>query len=227
MNKPPVICLDGPSGVGKGTICLLVARHLHWHILDSGSLYRLTALQASREGVADDEYKVAQIAQSLAVEYREQASELKIYLNNTEVNALIRTETVGSMASKIAAMPAVRQALLARQRAFLQMPGLVADGRDMGTVVFPEAPLKIYLTATPEERAKRRYKQLKGQGIDGNLCDLIENLRLRDERDMNRTVAPLRPATDAIIIDTTEYSINDVSSRVMKWVKERIETTSC
>ncbi len=227
MNKPPVICLDGPSGVGKGTICLLVAQHLHWHILDSGSLYRLTALQASREGVEDDERKVAQIAQSLAVEYREQAGELKIYLNNAEVNTLIRTELVGSMASKIAAMPAVRQALLARQRAFLQVPGLVADGRDMGTVVFPEAPLKIYLTATPEERAKRRYKQLKEQGIDGNLCDLTENLRLRDERDMKRTVAPLKPATDAIIIDTTEYSINNVGSRVLKWVKERIETTSC
>jgi len=226
VSKPSVICLDGPSGVGKGTICLLVARHLHWHILDSGSLYRLTALQASREGVENDENKVAQIAQSLAVEYREQAKELKIYLNNAEAGALIRTESVGSMASKIAAMPAVRRALLARQRAFLQPPGLVADGRDMGTVVFPEAPLKIYLTASPEERAQRRYKQLKEQGIDGNLKDLTEDLRLRDERDMNRATAPLRPATDAIIIDTTEYGINDVGSRVLKWVKERIETTS-
>ena len=226
MNKPAVICLDGPSGVGKGTICLLVARNLGWHILDSGSLYRLTALKVSRENVMPDEECIAMLAKSLAVEYREDGGNLEIYLDNEEVNPLIRSEEIGVLASKVAAMPAVREALLTRQRAFLRSPGLVADGRDMGTVVFPDASLKIYLTATPEERANRRYKQLKEKGIDVNLANLTEDLQHRDQRDMNRATAPLKPADDAIIVDTTQYNIDEVYSIVMKWVQKRIVTVT-
>jgi len=222
MNNVPVVCLDGPSGVGKGTICLLVAKELGWHILDSGSLYRLTALKVSREHAMPDENSIATLAQALQVDYREGGAGLEIYLDNEEVSQLIRSEETGVLASQIAAMPAVRQALLGRQRAFLQPPGLVADGRDMGTVVFPDAPLKIYLTATAEERANRRYKQLKEKGIDVNLQNLTEDLQHRDQRDMNRATAPLKPAEDAIIIDTTQYRIDEVSSMVMTWVKKRI-----
>ncbi len=222
MSNAAVICLDGPSGVGKGTICLIVAKKLGWHILDSGSLYRLTALKARCEGIVDNEISLVRLAKNLAVQYRELNGELKIYLDNEEVSLLIRTEEIGSRASEVAAIPAVRTALLARQRAFLQPPGLVADGRDMGTVVFPDAPLKIFLTAAMDERAQRRYKQLKGKGIDVTLASVIKDLRIRDERDRNRTVAPLKPAEDAIIIDTTECSIKEVSETVMQWVNERI-----
>ena len=167
----PVICLDGPSGVGKGTICLAVAGHLGWHILDSGSLYRITALQASRqfpglELTALDETQLAEIAKNLSVSYGQENRELVIYLDTEDITQLIRTVEIGNKASQIAVLPALRSALLARQRAFLQPPGLVADGRDMGTVVFPDAVLKIYLTASAEERAQRRYKQLKDKGID-------------------------------------------------------------
>ncbi|HHO59979.1 MAG TPA: (d)CMP kinase, partial [Thiotrichales bacterium] len=195
MNSEiPVICLDGTSGVGKGTICLIVAKNLGWHILDSGSLYRLTALKASREKVLDNERRLAEVAENLDVCYREDQGELKIYLDNEEVSNQIRSEECGAQASVVAAVPAVRAALLARQRGFLQPPGLVADGRDMGTVVFPNAPLKIFLTASVEERAQRRYKQLKEKGIDVNLPSLVEDLSRRDERDMNRATAPLKPA---------------------------------
>jgi len=224
---PPVICLDGPSGVGKGTICLAVAKKLGWHILDSGSLYRITALQVSRdfpEKVINslDEPQLADIAKKLSVSYVEKNDELVIFLGEEDITQLIRNEKIGSIASQVAAISPVREALLARQRAFLTEPGLIADGRDMGTVVFPKAVLKIYLTASAEERAQRRYKQLKDKGIDANLSSLVEELRIRDDRDMNRKTAPLKPASDAIIIDTTELDIKQVTDEVMFWVSQRV-----
>ena len=227
VSEAQVICLDGPSGVGKGTICLAVASHLGWHILDSGSLYRITALQFSRlfpavEADAVDVSQLADIAINLSVNYLQKGEELSILLDGEDITQLIRNEQMGAIASQIAAVPAVREALLARQRAFLQPPGLVADGRDMGTVVFPDAVLKIYLTASPEERAERRYKQLKDKGIDVNLSSLVEELRQRDDRDMNRKTAPLKPASDAIVIDTTTLTIEQVTDEVMKLVSQRV-----
>lgn len=230
LNTPeniPVICLDGPSGVGKGTICLAVAKQLGWSILDSGSLYRITALQTSRSfpQQAVDTIKPAQlaeIAQNLSVDYSEKNQQLLISLAGEDVTQLIRNEKIGAKASQIAAIAEVRAALLARQRAFLSKPGLVADGRDMGTVVFPQAVLKIYLTASAEERAQRRYKQLKGKGIDANLPSLVEELRIRDDRDMNRNTAPLKPASDAITIDTTILTIDQVTKQVMDYVNQRL-----
>jgi len=229
MNKitPPVICLDGPSGVGKGTICLAVAKKLGWHILDSGSLYRITALQVNRD-FSDQSVdsleaaKLAGIAKNLNVSYEEKNDELVIFLDGEDITQLIRNEEIGAKASQIAAIPEVREALLARQRAFLVEPGLVADGRDMGTVVFPHAAVKIYLTATPQERAQRRYKQLKEKGIDANLSALVEELRVRDERDMNRKTAPLKPASDAMIIDTSTLNIEQVTEKVMQLVDQRV-----
>lgn len=226
-DSAQVICLDGPSGVGKGTICLAIAKQLGWHILDSGSLYRITALQFSRlfpECDVDsiNESQLSDIATNLDVSYGEENGELAIFLQGENVAELIRNEETGKLASQLAAVPTVRQALLARQRAFLQPPGLIADGRDMGTVVFPNAVLKIYLTASPEERAQRRYKQLKDKEIDVNLAHLVEELRQRDERDMNRQTAPLKPASDAIIIDTTTLNIEQVTNEVMYWVRQRI-----
>lgn len=227
MNKPApkVICLDGPSGVGKGTICLAVARKLGWHILDSGSLYRITALQVSREFPEQsvysvDEAQLAEIALNLSVSYVEENDELVIFLNDEDITQLIRNEKIGAQASQVAAIPCVREALLARQRAFLVEPGLVADGRDMGTVVFPQAELKIYLTASAEERAKRRYKQLKDKGMSANLPRLIEEIRERDERDMNRATAPLRPADDAIMIDSTSLTIDEVVKQILLQVRD-------
>ena len=227
----PVICLDGPSGVGKGTICLAVAEHLGWHILDSGSLYRVTALQVSRLFPETDVHSISEsqlsdIATNLSVAYEQRNNELVILSADEDITQLIRNEQIGAIASQIAAIPVVREALLERQRAFLQSPGLVADGRDMGTVVFPDSVLKIYLTASPEERARRRYKQLKDKGIDVNLPSLIEELRLRDDRDMNRKTAPLKPASDAIVIDTTSLNIKQVTDEVMNWVGQRVKSTS-
>lgn len=223
----PVICLDGPSGVGKGTICLAIANHLRWHILDSGSLYRITALKFSRS-FPDSKVNsvnvshIADISVNLSIKYQCKNNELVILLDDEDITQLIRSEAIGAIASQIAAIPEVREALLVRQRAFRRKPGLVADGRDMGTVVFPDAALKIYLTATAEERAQRRYKQLKDKGIDVNLSSLVEELRVRDERDMNRQAAPLKPAPDAIIIDTTTLDIEQVTNEVMYWVNQRV-----
>ena len=222
-----VICLDGPSGVGKGTICLAIAKHLGWHILDSGSLYRITALQVSRtfpDSNVDsiNKSQLVEIANKLSISYEQENDELLIFLNAENITELIRNEKMGAIASQIAVIPAVRETLLTRQRAFLQQPGLIADGRDMGTVVFPDAVLKIYLTASAEERAKRRYKQLKDKGIDVNLPSLVEDLCLRDERDMNRQASPLKPASDAIIIDTTTLDIKQVTNEVMYWVNQRV-----
>ena len=217
MIEVPIICIDGPSGAGKGTVAHMLAAELGWHLLDSGSLYRVTAFACLHDGVGlEDENSVAEVARHLDVRFEQAPSgEVLVYYRDVDASRAIRTEEGGRGASTVGAMPAVREALLQRQRDFAQAPGLVADGRDMGTVVFPDAVLKIYLTASPEVRAERRYKQLIDKGIDVNLASLVEELRLRDERDMNREVAPLKPAADAIVVDTSKLDIQQVTHEVM------------
>ncbi len=223
----PVVTIDGPSGVGKGTVSLRVAEHTGWHILDSGSLYRLTALQAQKSGIdLKNELQLANITKNIDVSYQPGDNGLKIFLRGEEVSDVIRSEQIGYLASTIAALPAVREALLQRQRDFARPPGLVADGRDMGTVVFPQAPLKIFLTASAEERANRRYKQLKEKGIDANLPSLVNELTQRDERDAKRRVAPLVAADDAVTLDTTSLSIDAVTDQVMKLLRQRFALTA-
>ena len=219
MSDVPVITLDGPGGAGKGTICLLLADKLGWNMLDSGSLYRLTALESLRKNALDDT-QLTDIAKNMDIEYVPDGVRLKVLLSGEDVTDAIRDEQVGSKASEIAAIPAVRQALLERQRAFAAMPGLLADGRDMGTVVFPHAQLKIFLTASPEERAKRRYKQLIEKGIDANLPELVAELKARDKRDSERSAAPLKAADDAVLLDTTEMSIDEVVNQVMQMASQ-------
>ena len=217
----PVLTIDGPSGVGKGTICLLVAQQLGWHILDSGSLYRLLALSVGDEVKLENVSQVAELAANMDIEYESSEAGLCIYLQGEEVSEAIRTETIGVLASKVAAIPEVRQALLNKQKAFAKLPGLLADGRDMGTTVFPDAELKIFLTASAEERTKRRYKQLKDKGIDANLSELEVELKERDERDSTRSTSPLVAAADAIVIDTSDLSIDQVCAEVMQLVEQR------
>jgi cytidylate kinase len=217
----PVLTLDGPSGVGKGTVCLLVAKKLGWHILDSGSLYRLLALTVGDEANLGDSSQLADLARDMQIEYVSSGDGLGVYLKGENVSEAIRTEATGVLASKVAAIPEVRQALLDKQKAFAKAPGLVADGRDMGTTVFPEAELKIFLTASAEERAKRRYKQLKDKGIDANLSQLTVELLERDERDSTRSASPLLAADDAIVIDTSDLSIDQVCAQVMQLVEQR------
>ena len=203
----PVITIDGPTASGKGTIAQQVAQALGWHVLDSGALYRLTALAVLREdGDGSDEAQAARLARHLDVRFESGT----VFMGHDDVGAQIRQEAVGNLASRVAAWPAVREALLARQRDFRQMPGLVADGRDMGTVVFPDAPLKIFLDAGVEVRAQRRYKQLKDKGFSANLDDLLEDLRVRDARDRGRAHAPLVAAADAVTVDSTHQGIDDV-----------------
>jgi cytidylate kinase len=216
----PVITLDGPGGAGKGTVCLLLAEKLGWHILDSGSLYRLTALEALQNNAVDVS-QLIEIAKDMDIDYQPEGARLKILLHGRDVTEAIRAEAVGSRASEIAAIAAVRQALLDRQRSFARPPGLLADGRDMGTVVFPQAQLKIFLTASPAERANRRYKQLKEKGIDANLHELVAELETRDKRDSERSAAPLKAADDAVLLDTTEMSIDEVVDQVMQMASQR------
>ena len=217
-NSAPVITVDGPGGSGKGTVTQMLARKLGWHLLDSGALYRLTALAAVRQGVAlNDEEGLVKVAAGLDVAFEPtpEGEPVRVILAGQDVTADIRTESAGDNASKVAVMQPVRDALLQRQRDFRQTPGLVADGRDMGTVVFPDAPVKIFLTASAEERAQRRYSQLKDAGVDVNIDALLEEIRVRDERDMNRSAAPLKPADDAQVIDSTGLSIEEVLDRCM------------
>ncbi len=216
MNAP-VIAIDGPSASGKGTIAKRVAQALGYHYLESGSLYRLVALLSLRAGVAE-ERALAQIAQGMPVEFRGE----EILLEKQDVNADIRLEGVGNRASEVARMPAVRQALLTRQRAFRQPPGLVADGRDMATVVFPDAALKIFLTASPQVRAQRRYKQLIEKGISANLRALSRDLQERDARDANRAVAPLVPAADSHVLDSSALSVEAVVEQILGLYRESI-----
>lgn len=217
MSNVAVVAVDGPSGVGKGMVTRALRSRLSgWHLLDSGALYRLLALAAQRVGVnLSDGAALAELAATLAIKFSETSDKQElILLNNDDVSAEIRTETTGGLASKIAVLPAVRAALFERQRAFRQAPGLIADGRDMGTVVFPDAALKIFLEASAEERARRRHRQLSDAGVKATLADLRAEILQRDERDRGRVVAPLVPAQDAVTIDTTELSPTQVLAKV-------------
>ncbi|WP_027966672.1 (d)CMP kinase [Halomonas halocynthiae] len=223
MNQSaPVLTVDGPGGAGKGTISRLVADQLGWYLLDSGALYRLTALAASRHAVAlDDEAGLAHVAAHLDVTFQTGGDTPQVLLEGEAVSGAIRTEQMGDAASRVAALPAVRKALLQRQRDFRQAPGLVADGRDMGTVVFQDAPLKIFLTASAEERARRRYSQLREAGVDASLSSLLKDIQARDARDMQREVAPLVPAEDAVELDTTHLTIPEVVDRLTELLANR------
>ena len=222
LDHSPVITIDGPAGSGKGTISQQVASKLGWNMLDSGALYRLVALAANRKGVdLDAQEQLKEIAEQLDVRFKPVSDGLvEILLEGDDVTLAIRTEECGNAASKVATINTVRIALLERQRRFLQSPGLVADGRDMGTVVFPNARVKIFLVASPAIRAERRLNQLKQQGINANLRGLIRDIEERDARDSNRKDAPLVPAEDAIIIDTGVLSIDEVVNTVMEAVKK-------
>ncbi|MDX1406070.1 MAG: (d)CMP kinase [Woeseiaceae bacterium] len=224
MKDVPVIAIDGPVGSGKGTIARRVAQALDWHLLDSGALYRLVALAADRQGQADaDEEILAAIAAGLDVRFDfDSGGEVQVWLGEAEVSDELRTEECGRLASHVAAQPMVRGALLGLQRSFREPPGLVADGRDMGTAVFPDAALKVYLTASAEERAKRRHKQLKDKGMDVSLPALSRDIEERDRRDSERTVAPLRAADDARLLDSSDLTIDEVTQTVLNWAHEAI-----
>ncbi len=214
VSHIPVITIDGPTASGKGTVSHLVAHKLGFHYLDSGALYRLTALSALRKDVElTDEHALAKLARDLNCSFSGEG----VFLGTENVSAAIRAEEVGNVASKIASLATVRQALYALQLAFRKAPGLVADGRDMGTVIFPHAPLKIFLTASVEARAERRYKQLIDKGFSANMADLLRDLRERDERDASRKVAPLKPAEGAYVLDTSAMGVDEAVERVLGW----------
>lgn len=220
MSAAPVIAIDGPSASGKGTVAARVAAALGFHYLDSGALYRLTALRALRAGMAlQDELGVAALARVLPVRFEAE----QVWLEDVEVSVPMRSEEVSQAASKVAALPGVREALMRRQRDFRQTPGLVADGRDMGSVVFPDATLKIFLTASAEIRAERRYKQLISKGVEANISALLDDLRERDARDAARSVAPLRHWPDALLLDTSAMGIEEAVSWVLeRWAQIRL-----
>ncbi len=223
MSGIPIIAIDGPGGSGKGTVARRVARHLGWHLLDSGALYRLVALAGMKQGLApDDVAGHVRLAASLDVRFgMDEQGEEQVFLAGIDVTRELRAEKTGDAASRVAAWQDVRSALLERQRAFARPPGLVADGRDMGSIVFLDAGLKIYLTASPEERARRRYKQLKEKGLSVSLAGLSAEIAERDRRDTTRSVAPLVTVPDAIIVDSTALSIEEVVGRVIEHARER------
>ncbi|HEY3659088.1 MAG TPA: (d)CMP kinase [Steroidobacteraceae bacterium] len=224
MKEVPVMTIDGPSGSGKGTVSRAAAKRLDWALLDSGALYRLVALGGRRAGIdLNDEMALGRLARQLDIRFDSTpAGEEIVWLGGQEVTRDIRTESAGSDASRVAALPTVRDALLERQRRFAVPPGLVADGRDMGTVVFPDAPVKIFLTASADERAARRYKQLKEKGVAANLAALSKEIADRDQRDITRTASPLVASEDAVLLDTTGMSVDAVVERVLNVVRERL-----
>ena len=224
QGSQPVITVDGPSGSGKGTVCRLLANKLGWEVLDSGAIYRVLALAASHHMITpSDEEALLPLAANLDVQFvvDTETGAGKIILEGEDVTKSIRTEEVGGMASQIAALPSVREALLRRQRAFRSDAGLIADGRDMGTVVFPDAILKVYLTASAEERANRRFLELKQRGVDVKIDSLVADIKARDDRDMNRPVAPLVPAEDAIVIDITDLNAEQAFDKVLTLCVEK------
>ena len=223
MSQVPVIAIDGPSGSGKGTIARQVATHCGWHLLDSGALYRLVALGGMRAGLAvDDVAGHAELAERLDVQFgMDRAGGERVLLQGEDVTLELRAEATGEAASRVAAWQPVRSALLGRQRAFARPPGLVADGRDMGSIVFRDAGLKIFLTASPEERARRRHKQLKGKGLSGSLAALSAEIAERDRRDSTRAVAPLVAVPEAVVVDSTALTIEEVVGRVIELARER------
>jgi len=220
-----IITIDGPSGSGKGTLAAKLAAHYQYHLLDSGALYRLLGLSLHKHDLLEkldsqlDE--CIQYARHLDIKFETSTAGILVFLDGEDVSQTIRTERVGEYASKIAAIPELRQALFERQRAFAQAPGLVADGRDMATAIFPEANAKIYLTASAESRAERRVKQLQGMGLDAKINDILANIQARDKRDMEREVAPLKPADDAYIIDSSELTIDQVFKLMVEYVNSR------
>jgi cytidylate kinase len=221
----PVITIDGPGGAGKGTISRLVAQQLGWQLLDSGAIYRVLALAAMHHQIdAADEAALQPLAAHLDVQFTsDETGNTLVVLEGENVSQSIRTQEVAEMASKIASLPTVREALLRRQRAFAEQPGLVADGRDMGTVVFPQAEVKIFLTATAQERANRRFLELKQKGFDVNIGDLLSEIQTRDERDTNRATAPLKPAADAYMLDSTGKNIEQVLQEVLQVVNSKLK----
>ncbi|MDC8831149.1 (d)CMP kinase [Alteromonas gilva] len=223
MHPTPVITVDGPSGAGKGTLSALIAEKLGWHLLDSGAIYRVLAVAAMHHDLpVDDETSIVPLASGLDVSFETNIDSRRVVLEGEDVTDDIRTEEVGAAASQIASLARVREALLRRQRAFQQSPGLIADGRDMGTVVFPDANIKLFLTASAEARAERRYRQLKDKGLDVNIARLLTDIKARDERDANRSVAPLVPAEDAVMIDSTDLDINQVFDSAMEIINSRL-----
>lgn len=222
-EQAPVITIDGPGGAGKGTLCQLLAEKMQWHLLDSGAIYRVLALAALHHNVAlDDEAGLVPLAAYLDVRFPVIDGHVRTILEGEDVSDAIRTEEMGNTASKVAAFPRVREALLRRQRAFRGAPGLIADGRDMGTVVFPDAQVKIFLDASAEERASRRLLQLQNKGLDVSFDRLLSEIQDRDHRDRNRAVAPLKAAEDALVIDSTHLSITQVLDKVLSHTKVSI-----
>ena len=222
-SQSPVITVDGPSGAGKGTLCMLLADKLGFHLLDSGAIYRVLALAAIHHGVdTESEDALVPLATHLDVQFIAEGDLVKVILEGEDVSGELRKEETGMAASKVAALPRVREALLRRQRAFSAAPGLVADGRDMGTVVFPEAEAKIFLDASAEERADRRLKQLQQKGLDVKFDDLLSEIQERDDRDRNRPVAPLRPAEDALVLDSTSMNIEQVVEKALHYIESKL-----
>lgn len=217
-----IITVDGPSGAGKGTLCYALAEKLGFALLDSGAIYRVTALAALKRAVdLNDEFQLAELARNLNIEFLPVDGEVNIMLDGMNVSSLIRTQEVAEAASKIAVFPQVRAALLQLQQDFAKNEGLIADGRDMGTVVFPNAQVKLFLDASAEERAKRRYKQLQNKGINGNFAQILAEIQERDFRDRNREVAPLKPADDALLLDSTTLSIDEVIAQALVYIQEK------
>jgi cytidylate kinase len=228
-NKIPVVTIDGPSGSGKGTAAQILAGRLGWHYLDSGALYRVVGLTASRRGTElDDEPGLCRLAETMRIDFLPQpdGTPARVSVDGEDVSRELRTEATGELASRVAALPDVRASLLRKQRDFRQLPGLVTDGRDMGTTVFPDAVLKVFLTASAEVRAERRYKQLKEKGFDASLSAILGEIRHRDRRDTERSVSPLKPADDAWILDGSALSIDEVVASISRRLAARLESAS-